>query len=119
MPPVSSPSTDRIKTEYHPSSGRQTHIDTFEDYRAHGAAAPPPEPKPWKNFFSTLEDFEFSELVLEGALSEKQIDRLVKLFRRCLDGKGELTFARGADVSASWDRVAEHLAPVRQLAGRS
>jgi hypothetical protein len=77
-----------------------------------GPSMAEPAPQPWSPYFDTLEDFELAELALEACLSDKHVDRLVKLIRRVADGTGRFTFEKGSDVRDGWDRAAQRLAPV-------
>jgi hypothetical protein len=114
-PVLTHPDLDRIKTDYHPNSKRSSDVDSFEDYGRNHSKPAPPDGDPWSPYFKSLEDFEFSEVVLEGALSERQADRLIKIIRRCLDGRGTFTMSGVADMHAGWERASERLAPVHGL----
>lgn len=108
------PSTDHIRTEYHPSTGRAPeteHLDSYIRKRKKAAAAP--DPRPWYPAFETLEDFELAELALEACINDRHLDRLVKLICRVVNGKGRFTFEKGGDVRDGWERAAQRLAPVR------
>jgi len=104
---------DDIKVEYHPSSGRQTEIHHFGDYKqSNSEPVPLDNTTPWWPFSSRL-DFEFAELVHEAALNKKQIDRLIGLFHKSSeDNSQRLSFKSHSDVQASWHAASERLTPV-------
>ncbi|EDQ98680.1 uncharacterized protein LACBIDRAFT_335746 [Laccaria bicolor S238N-H82] len=67
MSPTTNPVTidpilDDIKVEYHPQSGKPTHVYHFEDYTtsSEGTANMPVDPEPWRPFRSRL-DFEIAQ----------------------------------------------------------
>ncbi|KAG2132824.1 uncharacterized protein EDB93DRAFT_1242892 [Suillus bovinus] len=73
----------QFKTEFHPHSGRETLLQTFEEFGVASEAlkAPPADEKPWHPFRSRG-DFEFSEIALEAALNKGQVDKLLSLIAR-------------------------------------
>ncbi|KAK0209611.1 hypothetical protein IW262DRAFT_1468882 [Armillaria fumosa] len=74
---------DNIQTIYHPSSGRATQIDHFEDYRSRPAfqySQPPIDPHPWCPFAS-CHNFELAEFILDTALTKKQMKTLFRLLK--------------------------------------
>jgi hypothetical protein len=47
-------------------------------------------------------------------MNREQADTLLKLFDRCIAGKGTCTFASYADVEAAWERASTKATPVSQ-----
>ncbi|KAG2753584.1 hypothetical protein P692DRAFT_201705525 [Suillus brevipes Sb2] len=81
-----------FKTEFHPRSGRETLLQTFEEFGVASEAlkAPPADKKPWRPFRSRG-DFEFSEIALEAALNQGQVDKLLSLIARIAQGDTHFT----------------------------
>lgn len=109
------PKAGDIVIEYHPHSKRGTRIISAEEYKASlSYISEPTEPvddKPWHPFKSR-EDFEFAELVHDAALNRPQIERFIKLIRRCQDTPGSLTFQKYSDLKDSLESASELLTPV-------
>ncbi|KAH7921263.1 hypothetical protein BV22DRAFT_1132401, partial [Leucogyrophana mollusca] len=60
-PPLA-PQVDSFKTEYHPNSGREAHIETFSAYGRQPDSEPVPrDNEPWRPFRCRT-DFEFAEI---------------------------------------------------------
>ncbi len=97
------PEIDSIRTEYHPNSGRASKINKFEDYRMQdaGAGPPPIHERPWQPFRSRT-DFEFAEIALEAALTKAQIDKLIKIYTRCLSGHDSFSLTSERDLRDIW-----------------
>ncbi|KAH9047803.1 hypothetical protein EDB84DRAFT_422383 [Lactarius hengduanensis] len=76
--------------------------------------SPPPSAEPWCSFFRTREDYEFTKIVMEAGLSDDLIERLIKLIRRCIEGKGPVTFTSYSDVLSARERASasSQLVPV-------
>lgn len=104
---------DSIKTEYHPSSGRATRIERFEDYREHDAAAadPPHTSEPWRPF-CTRTDFEFAEVALEACLNKRQVEKLIQIIYRCKSGEDEFTITNHKHLCETWTQASALLTPV-------
>jgi hypothetical protein len=107
------PNIDDIRTEYHPSSKRETRVDAFEDF---GKTITPPTPvhnlSPWLPFRSKAE-FEFAEVALQTAMSNKQLDTLINVVRTLMEGKEAFEIENHRDVQTLWDGASESLTPVR------
>jgi len=112
---ASSATADRIRTEYHPETGKEPTTSHFKEY--HSSAQPQLASEPWWPFFNSEDDFIFSEILLEGRLNKGLSERLVKFIRRCADGKGSFTFASYADVECAWERASSKLTPVSLTVG--
>ncbi len=104
---------NNIKTEYHPHSGQETVVMAFENFtRARSSTYQPPrDDKPWRPFASRT-DFEFAELVLDAALSKKQVNALLKLVHRIKQGEDSLTFTTYNDVQQAWADASPKVTPV-------
>jgi hypothetical protein len=109
------PDNGDIKIEYHPHSGKGTHILSSDEYREsfrdHSEPTPPDDDRPWLPF-SSQEDFEFTEFVHDAALNQKQINRLIKLIRTCQKEPNKFTFRNFKDMRASLDDASKLLTPV-------
>lgn len=111
--PSEAPITHKFTTEYHPNSGRAPETqDVDEHSRKRKRFSPPSLQEPWLPFFKTREDFIFSELLLEMGSSKDQCERLIRLIRRCLDGRGSLTISSYSDFRGAWERASSRLTPV-------
>jgi hypothetical protein len=83
-------SSGDIKVKYHPSSGRPAQTFTFGEFQR----APPKldrtdklDHEPWAPF-RTREDFEFAALMQRVKASKKDVDKLIHLFKKCINDKG-------------------------------
>jgi hypothetical protein len=107
--------TDEIRTEYHPKSGKPTKVCRFEEYNSdstlprHTTVA-----DPWWPDFKSREDFSYAEIIHQAHLSNDLSDKLIKLINRCLEGKGEFTFKGHADVETAWKCASSRLTAVSQ-----
>jgi hypothetical protein len=112
------PNIGDIKIEYHPKSGRDPRVFSSEEFKAHAknSSEPtgPPEAEPWLPFQSR-EDFEFAEFVHDAALNRSQIEKLIKLIRRCQDAPGLFTLRNINDLKSSLERASELLTPVATI----
>ncbi|KAK0501935.1 hypothetical protein EDD18DRAFT_1100438 [Armillaria luteobubalina] len=74
------PPTDYIRTEYHPHSGRQPRLDKVEEFQAQTGSRSTItlEDKPWSPF-SSRDDFELTEWILESAINQGDIDALLTM----------------------------------------
>ncbi|KAG1838007.1 hypothetical protein F4604DRAFT_1885610 [Suillus subluteus] len=101
---------DDIKIEYHPSSGIEAKVYSFDNFehRAADFLVPPPDGQPWSPFKSRLE-FEIAEIMLEVGFNNQQTDRLIKLCHRCAVGKEKLTFKNHKDIHNVWEVASHHI----------
>ena len=78
------PNCDTIQTEYHLKSGWKPKLSTFEQFQGPKPAdIPPPNTSseaPWTPFKSHA-NFKFAEIALQAALNQKQVDKLLKIFK--------------------------------------
>ncbi len=102
-----------IRTEYHPSSGREPKEEPFESYSVHKHSAEeniPFNAMLWHPYCSAL-DFELLETILEAALNEGDVNALLKNITK---QGGELPeFRNHRELIALWDKSAHHRIPVR------
>jgi hypothetical protein len=119
-PPISTnePQKDHIHTEYHEKSGRAAKTSRLEDYRAREPAKVQPPPrgsnlndKPWSPFKSRA-DFEFAEVTLEAALSKKQIEKLIKISQRCINGEDTFNLTSHREICEIWTDASAMVSPV-------
>jgi len=104
-----------VVIEYHPHSKRGTRIVSMEEFKAsfidNSDPTSPPDDEPWRPFRSR-EDFEFAELVHDASLNRPQIEKFIKLIRRCQDAPGSLTFQKYSDLKDSLESASKILTPV-------
>jgi len=104
---------DDIRTEYHPSSGRPTQVDSFDDFGKTDFITLPPilNQKPWLPFHSQAE-YTFAEIALQSAMSNKQLDALIKVVHTLMKGKEHFELKSHCDVQDLWNRASDSLTPV-------
>ncbi|KAI0741275.1 hypothetical protein C8Q80DRAFT_1259743 [Daedaleopsis nitida] len=106
------PQADDIRVEYHPNSGRGTHVYRFGEFtRAKKPYEAPLNEEPWRPAFHSRVDYEFAEFALAAALKEEQIDKLIKLIRTVEYHQDEFTFNTHTDVRKSWDEACKKYTP--------
>ena len=89
----SRPHNDDIRREYHPSTNCEPEVFSFDTYQSIlPTVTPPVDSKPWLPF-KTREDFEFSEIALDTAMTKAQVDAMIDLPHRCIKGKGKFTLS--------------------------
>ena len=111
----SSPQTPKagdIIIEYHPHSKKATRILSSEEFKASlsddSEPTEPQDDKPWLPFRSR-EDFEFAELVNDATLNKTQVERLIKLIRRCQDAPGSFTIKNYNELKGSLENASKLL----------
>lgn len=104
---------DDIKIEYHPSSGIEAKVYSFDNFErcATDFLVPPPDGQPWSPFKSRLE-FEIAEIMLEVGFNNQQTDCLIKLCHRCAVGKEKLTFKNHKDIHNMWEAASHRITKV-------
>jgi len=114
------PEIGSIRTEYHPNSGRSTKIESLEDYfeRTSKPVSPPEDSEPWRPFRSRA-DFEFAKLALEAALTQGQVEQLIQLFGKCIQGEDSFNLKSHQDLRETWDAASLLLTPVPTNVGVS
>jgi hypothetical protein len=60
-------------------------------------------------------DFEFAEIALEAALTKDQVDSMIKLIGRLIQGQDSLTLTSHSDLRKAWDAASELVTPVAWL----
>lgn len=100
------PWLDAIRMEYHPHTKKPPKVVKFEEYREYHSQRRRPTPrnptKPWTPF-RTRAEFEFAEIALDAALNKRQVDALLKLFRRCVGGEDTLDLKDHAELTDMWE----------------
>jgi hypothetical protein len=103
---------DDIRTSYHPRSNRNTVIEPFDTY---GKNVPlPPQPlssTPWHPFHSQPE-FEFAKITLQAALSNSQINALIKVIRKFIDDGEKFIIKNHGEIHVLWEKAAASLPQV-------
>ncbi|PBK68548.1 hypothetical protein ARMSODRAFT_887703, partial [Armillaria solidipes] len=94
-----------IRTEYHPSSGRDSREELLEEYQACEEKSKVDfDDSPWHPFESKI-DFELAEFILQAALNEGEIDGLLK---NIVQRGGELpSFRNHRELIALWEKAAD------------
>jgi hypothetical protein len=98
---------DDIKTEYHPHSGLQSHIQRFQMYgTSNGCDDNPPIPtEPWRPFRSRL-DFEVAELALATYMNDDEVNTLCSLIHRAASGFEKFSIEGSKDLNHLWQLAA-------------
>jgi hypothetical protein len=87
-------------------------VDTFEDFgRTITPSTPVHDPSPWLPFHSKTE-FEFAEVALQTAMSNKQLDALINVVRTLMEGNEAFEIKNHQDVHTLWDKASKSLTPV-------
>ncbi|KAF8956317.1 hypothetical protein BDZ97DRAFT_1907242 [Flammula alnicola] len=112
---------DDVKIEYHPHTKRRPDIFPLKTYQANKRKAKTinstrPHPKrPWKPFGSCAE-FEFAEVAIKASLTKNQVNALIDVMRRCVDGKDEFAIRDHAHLCEIWNTSAVlHAMPQKHL----
>ena len=111
----SRPRDDDIRREYHPSANREPEVFSFDTYQSIlPMVTPPVDPKPWLPF-KTREDFEFSEIALDAAMTKAQVNATIDLLHRCIKGKGNFTLSNCDEMRRTLEVASERLPKVRPV----
>lgn len=109
------PKVGDIIIKYHPRSKRAPRVLSSEEYQTslvnESDPISPPDDEPWLPFHSR-EDFEFAELVHDTALNRPQIERFLRLFQRCQESPGSLSFRKYDDLKEALENASKILTPV-------
>ncbi|KAG2029209.1 hypothetical protein BDR03DRAFT_987902 [Suillus americanus] len=101
----------KFKSKFHPRSGHQTLYQHFEEFGVtFEMQTLPAEEEPWHPFQSHG-DFEFSEIALDTALSNNQINWLLNLMACILQGEAQITLKNEAKLCKALDNAAAELTP--------
>jgi len=87
-----------IRIEYHPNSGRNPKTYEFEAFTQEALHSTPTDFEPWAPF-KTREDFEFAALMQDAGMSKAQVNKLIGLFHRCVEG------GKGSFMLSSYDEM--------------
>jgi hypothetical protein len=60
-------------------------------------------------------DFEFAEIALEAALTKDQVDSMIKLIGRLIQGQDFFTLTSHHDLRKAWDAASELVTQVAWL----
>ncbi|KAG6904007.1 hypothetical protein DXG01_013245, partial [Tephrocybe rancida] len=99
------PQVDDFRTTYHPSSGRPTKYDAFENYGTRPSNPLPFDDKPWLPFHSEIE-FVFAKIMLDCAISNKNVDALINVVRALLESGGPFEVKDHKDLENLWTSAA-------------
>jgi hypothetical protein len=100
-------------TEYQPNNEKAPVTQVLDEHGCEWQLSnPSPYTEAWRPFFKTREDFELAKIIKESGMSEDQCDRLLKIFRRCMEGKGRVTLKSYEDARSAWYRAFSQPIPV-------
>lgn len=103
---------DDIRTTYHPRSNRNIVVEPFDIYGKNISLPPQPlSSTPWHPFHSHPE-FEFAKITLQAALSNSQVDALIKVIRKLIDDKEKFIIKNHAEIHALWEKASASLPQV-------
>ncbi|KAK0499675.1 hypothetical protein EDD18DRAFT_1349877 [Armillaria luteobubalina] len=112
------PPVDYIHTEYHPHSGQQPRLDKIEEFQAQTGSRSTIalEDKPW-SLFSSRDDFELAEWILESGINQGDIDALLMMMIK--RGGQVPLFQNHQELIAMWKKAAHlhHHEKCTNLAG--
>ncbi|KAI6138576.1 hypothetical protein BKA82DRAFT_4020305 [Pisolithus tinctorius] len=101
---VSMPPAD-FKTEFHPCSNTPSLFQSQEEFGQRAAATMAPDPHPWCPFIEEG-DYLFAEIALQVGLNASQINGLLSLISRIVQGKANVTLWN--DGGHAGDTVFQH-----------
>ncbi|GJF00633.1 hypothetical protein PsYK624_169270 [Phanerochaete sordida] len=104
LPAGQSPNINDVKVEYHPQSGRESCTYSFYNYANDQQSVVLEEGDPWKPF-SSRDDYEFANIVLQAGMKQEQVDCLFDIIRRKCKNESDLTFGSYKDVEAAWNQA--------------
>ncbi|KAK0476943.1 hypothetical protein IW261DRAFT_1566392 [Armillaria novae-zelandiae] len=98
------PPADYIRTEYHPHSSRQPRLDKVEEFQAQTGSRSTiaSEDKPWSPF-SSRDDFELAEWILESGINQGDIDALLTMMIK--RGGQVPSFQNHRELIAMWKKA--------------
>ncbi|KAG6908143.1 hypothetical protein DXG01_005972 [Tephrocybe rancida] len=99
------PQVDDFRTTFYPSSGRPTKYGAFENYGARPSNPLPFDDKPWLPFHSEAE-FIFAKIMLEGAISNKNVDALINIIRALRESGDPFEVKDHKDLENLWTSAA-------------
>jgi hypothetical protein len=100
----SGPSIGDIKIEYHPDTNRQPDIIPFKTYQARQKVKKPKSKtrRPWKPF-GTRSEFEFAEVTLKAGLTKNQVNALIQVMQRCIQGEDSFEIRDHDHLCTIWN----------------
>jgi len=101
-----------IKVEYHPRSGRESKIYSFEDYARERPSARERDDDPWHPF-SCRDDFELAEALLVSGMKRKQVETVLNIVKRISEGRSDFSLWSYQDLESAWEQAALFHASVR------
>lgn len=105
------PQKDDIRTTYHPKSGRSAVVKAFEEYGLGKPAPPLTLPTiPWLPFSSESE-FSFAEVILESAMSNTQVDKLIQVIHTLIERKETFRVKNHKELNNLWIGASDPLTP--------
>jgi hypothetical protein len=110
LSPQPVPKKDNIRIRFHPHSGRKTEIKSFETYGTESSQPRASHSKPWLPFHLENE-FAFAKLMLESALSNNQVDSLIKVVQNLIGGEA-FAVKDSKELETLWEGASDPLAPV-------
>ncbi|KAI6146925.1 hypothetical protein BKA82DRAFT_35708 [Pisolithus tinctorius] len=99
-----------FKTEFHPCSNTPSLFQSQEEFGQRAAATMAPDPHPWCPFIEEG-DYLFAEIALQVGLNASQINGLLSLISRIVQGKANVTLWNDVDLQHAWDRAAMQVTP--------
>ncbi|TFK58364.1 hypothetical protein BDN72DRAFT_751716, partial [Pluteus cervinus] len=104
---------DAIRTTYHPKSHKSASTTPFDQYNSE---KPPPPAGSTPQFkerpcepFGSDEEFSLAELSLQAGLSNRQMDRLLKITRALMRNRPKMKMRNHTDLRRLWDQASENL----------
>jgi hypothetical protein len=100
----SNPTIGDIKIEYHTDTKKVPEFIPFKKYQARQKfkKSQSNTRNPWKPF-KTRSDFEFAEVSLRAGLTKNQVNRLIEVMQRCIDGKDSFNIRDHDHMSTIWE----------------
>ena len=106
------PLKDDIQMTYHPKSGQSAVVKAFEEYGLGKLAPPLTLPTiPWLPFSSESE-FSFTEVILESAMSNTQVDKLIQVIHTLIECKETFRVKNHKELNNLWIGASDPLTPV-------
>jgi hypothetical protein len=93
-----------IKIDYHPNTKRVPDIISFKTYQARKKPKKPKlnTKKPWMPF-GTRSEFEFAEVALRAGLTKNQVNALIQVMQRCIEGEDSFKIRDHDHLCTIWN----------------
>lgn len=100
----SGPTIGDIKIEHHPDTKRDPDIIPFKMYQARQKHKKPQlnTKRPWKPF-GTRSEFEFAEVALRAGLTKNQVNALIQVMQRCIQGEDSFAIRDHDHLHTIWN----------------